>query len=93
MHTDVIQDVTGAATRPSTNTVKPTTLNTGNAYSHFKVIRRNGKTTEFSPEKIKVAITKAFLEVEGGNAAVSSRIHLVVDNLTDQICQGPLPVD
>ena len=31
----------------------------------YKVIRRNGKVTRFDATKIKVAITKAFLAVEG----------------------------
>jgi ribonucleoside-diphosphate reductase alpha chain len=50
-----------------------------------QVIRRNGKVTHFDPNKIKVAMTKAFLAVEGGNAAASSRIHHTVDELTEQI--------
>ena len=44
----------------------------------FRVIRRNGKVTAFNSEKISVAMTKAFLAVEGGNAAASSRIHEIV---------------
>jgi ribonucleoside-diphosphate reductase alpha chain len=49
------------------------------------VIRRNGKVTHFDPSKISVAMTKAFLAVEGGNAAASSRIHNTVQALTDQV--------
>ena len=41
----------------------------------MRVIKRNGKVVAFDEEKIKVAIMKAFLEVEGGTAAGSSRIH------------------
>ncbi len=48
----------------------------------YKVIRRNGKVTRFDATKIKVAITKAFLAVEGKNAAASSRIHSEVDKIT-----------
>ena len=47
-----------------------------------KVIRRNGKITGFDPSKIAVAMTKAFLAVEGGSAAASSRIHHKVEELT-----------
>ena len=39
----------------------------------YNVIRRNGKVTAFNASKISVAITKAFLEVEGGTAAASTR--------------------
>ncbi|HHO70615.1 MAG TPA: ribonucleoside-diphosphate reductase subunit alpha [Halothiobacillus sp.] len=48
----------------------------------MRVIRRNGKVTSFDASKIKVAITKAFLAVEGSGAAASSRIHDTVDELT-----------
>lgn len=52
------------------------------------VIRRNGKVTNFDADKIKVAITKSFLAVEGGNAAASSRIHDTVTTLTQQIVKA-----
>ncbi|MCB1746589.1 MAG: ribonucleoside-diphosphate reductase subunit alpha [Gammaproteobacteria bacterium] len=50
-----------------------------------RVIRRNGKVTAFDGNKIKVAVTKAFLAVEGGNAAASTRIHRLVEELADQV--------
>ena len=55
------------------------------APGEFKVIRRNGKVTGFDGSKIKVALTKAFLAVEGSSAAASTRIHQRVDELTAQI--------
>lgn len=51
----------------------------------FKVIRRNGKLTSFDSTKIQVAITKAFLAVEGKNAAASSRIHEEVGKITELV--------
>ncbi|MGV6859030.1 MAG: ribonucleoside-diphosphate reductase subunit alpha [bacterium] len=51
----------------------------------YRVIRRNGKVTHFDPSKITVAMTKAFLAVEGGTAAASSRIHETVQLLTVQV--------
>ena len=51
----------------------------------MRVIRRNGKVTGFEPEKISIAITKAFLAVEGGSAAASSRIRERVAGVTDQV--------
>ncbi|WP_256091445.1 ribonucleoside-diphosphate reductase subunit alpha [Candidatus Thiosymbion oneisti] len=50
-----------------------------------QVIRRNAEVTHFDPNKIMVAMTKAFLAVEGSNAAASSRIHDTVKTLTDQV--------
>ncbi len=55
------------------------------AVGEFHVIRRNGKVTAFDPNKIAVAMTKAFLAVEGGSAAASSRIHDTVNALTRQV--------
>ncbi|MBK1646559.1 ribonucleoside-diphosphate reductase subunit alpha [Thiocapsa imhoffii] len=51
----------------------------------MQVIRRNGKVTHFDANKIMVAMTKAFLAVEGGSAATSSRIHDRVRALSEQV--------
>ena len=53
----------------------------------MRVIKRNGKVVSFEEEKIKVAIMKAFLAVEGGTAAGSSRIHENVDILTKAVIE------
>ncbi|TNC22990.1 ribonucleoside-diphosphate reductase subunit alpha [Amycolatopsis alkalitolerans] len=50
-----------------------------------RVIRRDGSVSPFDATKISVALTKAFLAVEGDGAAVSSRIHHVVAELTAQV--------
>ena len=52
---------------------------------HLRIIRRNGKVTAFDASKIKVAMTKAFLAVEGGGAAASARVHDLVNLLTEGI--------
>ncbi|MFN3920020.1 MAG: ribonucleoside-diphosphate reductase subunit alpha [Methylohalobius sp.] len=54
----------------------------------LRVIRRNGKLTGFEPNKIRIAITKAFLAVEGGQAAASRRIHDTVADLTEQVVRA-----
>ncbi len=51
----------------------------------FQVIRRSGGVTPFDARKITVALTKAFLAVEGGRAAASRRVHETVEELTEQI--------
>lgn len=50
-----------------------------------RVLRRNGTTTAFDRSKIAVAITKAFLAVEGDAAAESSRIHELVERMTARV--------
>ena len=61
-----------------------------NAYQpgEYNVIRRNGKVTAFDASKINVAITKAFLDVEGGTAAASTRVHEKVKELAEQVVRG-----
>jgi ribonucleoside-diphosphate reductase alpha chain len=51
----------------------------------YRLIRRNGGVTPFDPAKITVALTKAFLAVEGSTAAGSRRVHDIVEDLTDQV--------
>src|SRR6476646_755592 len=55
-------------------------------YADFKVIRRNGAVVGFEPGKISVAMTKAFLAVNGAQGAASARIREVVGHLTDAVC-------
>ena len=56
-----------------------------NQPGEYRVIRRNGKVTRFDASKITVAMTKAFLGVEGGTAAASPRIHETVRALSEQV--------
>ena len=55
------------------------------AYSEYKVIRRNGAVVGFEPSKIAVAMTKAFLAVNGSQGAASARIREMVAGLTDGV--------
>ena len=51
----------------------------------LRVIKRNGKVVPFEEDKIKVAVTKAFLANESGNAAASERIHRKVEEITAEV--------
>lgn len=55
--------------------------------SGVQVIKRNGSFSPFDASKISVAITKAFVAVEGTGAAASRRIHESVESLTQQIVE------
>lgn len=61
------------------------TILANTAPGEIKVIRRNGSITPYDQNKIVVAMTKAFLAEEGGNAAASSRIHQQVTEYTNYI--------
>ena len=53
----------------------------------LRVIKRNGKVVAFEEDKIKVAITKAFLATESGNAAASERIHKKVNAISSGVIE------
>ena len=54
-------------------------------YAQYKVIRRNGAVVSFEPGKISVAVTKAFLAVNGGQGAASARVRELVEKLTETV--------
>ena len=51
----------------------------------YRIIRRNGAVVAFEPSKIAVAMTKAFLAVNGGQGAASARIRELVEELTNNV--------
>jgi ribonucleoside-diphosphate reductase alpha chain len=51
----------------------------------LQVIRRNGAAVAFNPEKISIAMSKAFLAVEHGQTVLSSRIREQVTVLTQSV--------
>ena len=61
------------------------TPQTDSRYADYKIIRRNGAVVGFAPGKIAIALTKAFIAVQGGQAAASARIRERVESLTAQV--------
>ena len=55
------------------------------AYAQYKVIRRNGSVVGFEPPKIAIAMTKAFIAVNGGHGAASARVREQVAQLTENV--------
>jgi len=55
------------------------------APGQLRVIKRNGSVVGFDAEKISMAITKAFLAVEGQQASGSSRVRDRVAQLTEMV--------
>ncbi|MCB1684718.1 MAG: ribonucleoside-diphosphate reductase subunit alpha, partial [Pseudomonadales bacterium] len=66
-----------------TRTLSPSIAAT--APGQLKVIKRNGTVVPYTDDKIAVALTKAFLAVEGGTAAASPRIRELVAELSEQV--------
>lgn len=51
----------------------------------YKVIRRNGSVVSFEPSKVSIAMTKAFIAVNGGQGAASARVRELVEQLTQGV--------
>jgi len=54
-------------------------------YAQYKIIRRNGSVVGFEPAKISIALTKAFIAVNGGQGAASARVREVVAALAESV--------
>jgi len=86
MHTEVESSKAASPAAPQTQDDSDNSITTM-APGTLRVIKRNGAVVGFDASKITVAITKAFIAEEGGNAAASSRIHETVDKMTREIME------
>jgi ribonucleoside-diphosphate reductase alpha chain len=57
-------------------------------FPSFQVIRRTGAVVEFNPEKISLAMSKAFLAVQGEETSLSSAVRGQVARLTESVIQA-----
>jgi ribonucleoside-diphosphate reductase alpha chain len=60
------------------------------AYAGYQIIRRNGSVVAFEPNKIAVALMKAFLAVHGTQGAASASVRETVDALTESVVRALL---
>jgi hypothetical protein len=58
------------------------------ALANYQIIRRNGAVVPFEPNKIAVALMKAFLAVHGTQGAASASVREVVDSLTQAVVRA-----
>ena len=80
---------THAAKAPPEATAPPSAAtkrdaNSDSQWQNYHIIRRNGAVVGFEPGKMAIALTKAFLAVNGGQGAASARVRELVENLTTQ---------
>jgi ribonucleoside-diphosphate reductase alpha chain len=66
----------------------PTGKPASNPFSHYQIIRRNGAVVPFEPNKIAVAMMKAFLAVHGTQGAASASVRETVDELTQAVIRA-----
>ncbi|MES2151345.1 MAG: ribonucleoside-diphosphate reductase subunit alpha [Pseudomonadota bacterium] len=76
------QHVTPGATSSSAAGNSPAAIA---ASGDYRIIRRNGAVVAFEPSKIAIAVTKAFLAINGGQGAASARVRELVEQLTDNV--------
>jgi ribonucleoside-diphosphate reductase alpha chain len=57
-------------------------------YASYQIIRRNGAVVPFEPNKIAVAMMKAFLAVHGTQGAASASVRETVDQLTQAVIRA-----
>ncbi|KDE01509.1 ribonucleoside-diphosphate reductase, alpha subunit, partial [Bordetella bronchiseptica SBL-F6116] len=78
-----IASVTRPTAVPPAQSETSTDPNSGQ-WASYNIIRRNGSVVGFEPSKIAIAMTKAFLAVNGGQGAASARVRELVEQLTAQ---------
>src|SRR3954453_2134325 len=81
-HTPPLGGAIGAA--PSATTGQAA----ANPLAHYQIIRRNGAVVPFEPNKIAVAMMKAFLAVHGTQGAASASVRETVDGLTQAVIRA-----
>ncbi len=59
-------------------------------YAGYQIIRRNGAVVSFAPDKIAVALMKAFLAVHGTQGAASASVRETVERLTEGVVRALL---
>jgi len=65
-------------------------LSTPVALNQYQIIRRNGAVVSFEPNKIAVAMMKAFLAVHGTQGAASASVRETVEELTQAVIRALL---
>ena len=75
----------GLMSLPTTD-AKP--ANNVHALANYQIIRRNGAVVPFEPNKIAVAMMKAFLAVHGAQGAASASVREAVDELTQTVVRA-----
>jgi ribonucleoside-diphosphate reductase alpha chain len=71
--------------RPAAGELSATT---SGALSQYQIIRRNGAVVPFEPNKIAVAMMKAFLAVHGTQGAASASVRETVETLTKVVIKA-----
>lgn len=86
-----MQTAQATATPVATPRATPSSGQTAaSIYQGYQIIRRNGAVVAFEPNKIAVALMKAFLAVHGTQGAASASVRETVDTLTESVVRALL---
>ena len=85
MQTTIASVTRPTAVPPSSSESPAADVPAAGQWSSYHLIRRNGSVVGFEPSKIAIAMTKAFLAVNGGQGAASARVRELVEQLTAQV--------
>jgi ribonucleoside-diphosphate reductase alpha chain len=85
MHMQIVTESEKSPSATGANFSEVSATAAQSAYPEYRIIRRNGAVVGFDPGKISVAMTKAFLAIEGGQGAASARIRELVAGLTGNV--------
>ena len=77
-----------AGTQPLLTPIAEDEAHSSTMYAQYQIIRRNGAVVPFEPNKIAVAMMKAFLAVHGTQGAASASVRETVDSLTQQVIRA-----
>jgi len=83
-NTPVATGSAAVASRPADAGATPT----ASPLAHYQIIRRNGAVVPFAPDKIAIAMMKAFLAVHGTQGAASASVREQVEQLTQQVVKA-----
>jgi ribonucleoside-diphosphate reductase alpha chain len=85
-----MQTVASSPTRPPQPMTAGVPAPATSAYQGYQIIRRNGAVVVFEPNKIAVALMKAFLAVHGTQGAASASVRETVEGLTEAVVRALL---
>ena len=82
------QHVSSSTSSPNLASTSGGQSSPSNLISSYQIIRRNGAVVPFAPNKIAVAMMKAFLAVHGTQGAASASVRQTVDELTQAVMRA-----
>ena len=83
-----VASITPAGQPAALFTASPDAQPATNPLANYQIIRRNGSVVPFEPNKITVAMMKAFLAVHGTQGAASASVRETVEQLTQAVIRA-----